>query len=251
MKVTLHQLRLRNFKGVHEFTLDAAWEDVSIHGDNATGKTSLADAFHWLLFGKDSSGRANFEIKTLGADGEPEHGLDHSVEAELSLAGKKITLKKVYKEVWKKTRGSAQKTFAGNTTEHYIDGVPVRQAEYQQAIAELCDESVFRLLTDPVQFAERLHWQERRKILLDVCGDVADEDVIASQKALADLPEILEGRTIDNHRKVIAGRRRDINRDLERLPVRIDEVTRSRPDVSAIDENPNTNAAAVLLAKRE
>jgi DNA repair exonuclease SbcCD ATPase subunit len=87
--------------------LEPQGKDTNIYGDNATGKTTLADAFMWLLFDKDSQGKTNFEIKTLDKDGQPIHGLDHEVEAVLEVEGKKITLRKVYAEKWTKKKGAA------------------------------------------------------------------------------------------------------------------------------------------------
>lgn len=229
----LIRLELRNFKGCRSFVLEPNGEDVTVFGDNGTFKTTLFDAFTWLLFGKDSLGRQDFEIKTLGPDGAPLHGLDHEVEAVLELpSGSSIKLRKVYREKWVKRRGSAQAEFDGHTTDHFVDGVPVTQSEFRATVASLADEETFRLLTDPVQFAERLPWQKRRELLLQVCGDVTDEDVIRSDAALAELPEILGGRTLEQHRKVVAARRAEINRELERIPVRIDEAMRSLPAVS-------------------
>ncbi|NLM08491.1 MAG: ATP-binding protein [Clostridiales Family XIII bacterium] len=127
MTMKLNSLKLQNFKGIRQFELDAQGGDISVFGDNATGKTTLADAFMWLLFDKDSSNRKDFQIKTLGPDGEPEHGLEHTVEASLQLPnGKQLTLKKVYAEKWTKKRGSATAEFTGHTTDHFIDGVPVQ-----------------------------------------------------------------------------------------------------------------------------
>ncbi|MEG3071074.1 MAG: ATP-binding protein [Candidatus Syntrophopropionicum ammoniitolerans] len=101
----LLRLALRNFKGVKDFTLNAQGGDVTIYGDNATGKSTQSDAFHWLLFGKDSEGRADFEIKTLTPAGEAIHGLDHTVETEFTLLGESVSLAKTYKEKWTKKRG--------------------------------------------------------------------------------------------------------------------------------------------------
>ena len=228
-------LKLQNFKGIRNFTLDAQGRDISVFGDNATGKTTLADAFMWLLFDKDSANRKDFEIKTLGPDGEPEHGLEHTVEARLQLpSGKQITLKKVFSEKWTKKRGSATAEFTGHTTDHYIDGVPVKKKEYDEQIAEIADEEIFRLLTDPRYFNEVLHWQKRRELLLEVCGDVSDAEVIASKKELSKLADILGNRTIEQHRKVVQARRTEINKELQKIPVRIDEVQRSLPDISQI-----------------
>ena len=257
MRIRLIKLRLSNFKGIREFVLDAQGKDVRVYGDNGTGKTTLSDAWHWLLFDKDSSNRKDFEIKTLGPDGEPEHGLEHTVEAVLELEdGSRLALKKVYMEKWTKKRGSATAEFTGHTTDHFVDGVPVKKKEYDEKIAEIADEEIFRLLTDPRYFNEMLHWQDRRKLLLEVCGDVSDAEVIASKTDLSKLSEILGNRTIEQHRKVIQARRAEINKELEKIPVRIDEVKRGLPNIDDItnpDELPNDIAKLreQLRAKQE
>jgi len=239
----LINLKLSNFKGIRKFELRTDGKDVSIMGDNASGKTTIFDSFAWLLFGKDSLNRADFEIKTLGPDGEPEHGLEHIVEAVLELEdGSRLALKKVYMEKWTKKRGSATAEFTGHTTDHFVDGVPVQKKEYDARIAEIADEQIFRLLTDPRYFNEVLHWQKRRELLLEVCGDVSDAEVIASKKELSKLADILGNRTIEQHRKVIQARRSEINKELEKIPVRIDEVKRGLPNIDDItnpDELPN------------
>jgi len=229
-------LTLKNFKGIKQFSLDTQGGNVSIYGDNATGKTTLADAFLWLMFDKDSQNRKDFQIKTVDKHGNEIHGLDHEVEAVLEVDGQEITLRKVYSEKWTKKRGSAEKTFTGHTTDHYINGVPVKKKEFSDKVAEIADEDAFRLLTDPRFFNEYLHWQDRRKILLEVCGDISDEDVIASDKSLAQLPEILQERKLEDHRKIILARRTEINKELERIPVRIDEVEQNLPDVTGLNQ---------------
>lgn len=253
----LMSLTLNNFKGIKFFALEPQGKDTNIYGDNATGKTTLADSFMWLLFDKDSANRKDFEIKTLGPDGKPEHGLDHSVEAVLELEdGSHLALKKVFKEKWTKKRGSAKAEFTGHTTDHYIDGIPVKKKEYDEKIAEIADEEIFRLLTDPTYFNQQLHWQKRRELLLEVCGDVSDAEVIANKKELSRLADILGDRTIEQHRKVIQARRAEINKELEKIPVRIDEVKRGLPNIDDItnpDELPNDMAKLreQLRAKQE
>ena len=236
-QIVLERLTLRNFKGIREFVLDAQGADVNIYGDNAVGKTTIFDAFTWLLFGKDSQNKADFEIKTLRPDGTPIHNLEHEVEGVLMIDGRRTTLRRVYREKWIKKRGSATSEFSGHTTEYYVDGVPAKESEYKAAVASIVDEGLFRLLTSPTYFNEVLKWQDRRKILLEVCGDITDDDVIASNPALAELPVILQGRSIENHRKVVLARRKQINDELERIPVRIDEANRSKPDVSGLSED--------------
>lgn len=231
-------LTLRNFKGIKSFTLDTQGGNADLFGDNATGKTTLFDAFTWLLFDKDSQNKKDFEIKTLGKDNQPMHGLEHEVEATLDVDdGHALNLRKVYKEKWTKKRGSASAEFTGHTTDYFIDSVPVKKSEYEARIAEIASEDIFKLLTSPTYFNEQLHWEKRRQILLEVCGDISDEEVIASDKALAELPKILGNHSLEDYRKIIAARRVKINDELKKIPVRIDEVTQGLPDLSNFERN--------------
>lgn len=233
--IRLQKLVLTNFKGF-TFTLDIGGNDAYVFGENATGKTTLADAFSWLLFDKDSLGRSDFEIKNLDATGQEEHGLEHSVEGVLDINGRIATLKKVYRELWQKRRGSAERTFSGHTTDYFLDGVPIQKKDYVATVAELAgDETSFRLLTSPVAFPA-LHWQKQRALLLEICGDITDAQVIDSDESLAPLEEILKKRTIDDHRKVVTARRSEINKELEKIPVRIDEQRRMLPDVAGLNK---------------
>lgn len=220
----LKKLIVKNFKGIESFALEPDGESISVFGDNATGKSTLFDSVTWLFFGKDSQNSANFDIKTLQSDGEPEHGLEHMVEGIFSNNGNDLSLKKVYSEKWVKRRGAAHREFTGHTVDHFIDGVPVKQKEYNTAINDICDETIFKLLTNPRFINEVMHWQERRKLLLEVCGDISDEDVIASDSSLAELPDILKKRKLEDHRKVIASKKAEINKELDKIPVRIDEI---------------------------
>lgn len=234
----LTNLTLKNFKGIKHFELQADGDNARIFGDNATGKTTLFDGFVWLLFGKDSNNRADFAIKTLNL-GKEINNLEHEVSASFLFDGRPMSLRKVYKEKWTRKRGAATAEFTGHETDHYIDEVPVKKKEYLETVDSIVQEEVFKLLTNPLYFNEQMKWQDRRKTLLEVCGDVEFEDVLAFNKDLADLPAILKGRAIDDHRKVIASRRAAINKELESIPVRISEVQNTLPeqpiDVSGLD----------------
>jgi len=95
---------------------------------------------------------------------------------------------------------------------------------------------MFSILTSPSYFNEQLKWQKRREILLEICGDISDEDVIASDAKLSELPELLNGRSIEDQRKIIASKRAEINKELDKIPVRINEVERNIPDLSDLNE---------------
>ena len=229
MKLT--KLELLNFKGLKSFTINLNG-DVVIRGDNATGKTTVFDSVCWLLFGKDSLDRADFEIKTLNG-GEPIHKVNHEVIGTFTLdEGGTVELKRVYREKYSSPRGG-EVTMTGHTTDYFVDGVPKKEKEYKEMVSSLVDESIFKLITNPLYFNETHSWQNRRKLLLEMCGDISDEDVIASHDELRRLAGLLEGRTVDDHRKVVAAKKTAINKELDMIPVRIDEAMRNKPEITS------------------
>lgn len=241
----IKKIRLEKFKGFDSLEMRFDGRDVSLYGDNATGKTTVADAITWLLFGKDSRGKADFEIKPLAADGRAASNQEHSVEG-VFLDGpdenQEITLKKVYYEKWTRKRGRPSPGFTGHVTDHFVDGVPVKQKKYKkykEAVAAIASEDMFRLLTTPGYFVGDMPWKERRKIVMEICGEESDAEIIAGRPELADLEKILPGgRSVDDHKKVVAAQREKINGELKKIPVRIDFVKRCMPSL------PGTTLAA-------
>lgn len=229
----LLKLRLTNFKGCKSLEINADGKNLSIYGDNETGKTTVFDAFMWLLFDKDSLGRKDFNIKTLGANGKAITGLDHEVEGVFEIDGATLSLRKIYREVYTRKRGSATEEFTGHTTDYFINDVPSKKSEYEAKIKSIAPENLFKLLTNPLYFNEQLHWQERRKILFEMCGDISNDEIFESNKNLQELADILKNRSIDEHKKFLAAKRKEINEQLERIPVRIDEAEKSKPEVAA------------------
>lgn len=226
MKLT--KLELLNFKGLKSFAINING-DVVIRGDNATGKTTVFDSVCWLLFGKDSLDRADFEIKTLDG-GEPIHKVNHEVTGTFTLdEGGTVELKRVYREKYSSPRGG-DVTLTGHTTDYFVDGVPKKEKEYKEIVNTLIDESIFKLITNPLYFNETYSWQNRRKLLLEMCGDIDDISVINSCDDLRRLAELLEGRTVDDHRKVVAAKKTAINKELDMIPIRIDEAVRNKPE---------------------
>ena len=229
MKLT--KLELLNFKGLKSFTINLNG-DVVIRGDNATGKTTVFDSVCWLLFGKDSLDRADFEIKTLDG-GEPIHKVNHEVTATFTLdEGGTVELKRVYREKYSSPRGG-EVTLTGHTTDYFVDGVPKKEKEYKEIVNTLIDESIFKLITNPLYFNETYSWQNRRKLLLEMCGDIDDAAVINSREDLKRLAELLDGRTVDDQRKVIASKKTAINKELDMIPIRIDEAVRNKPETAS------------------
>ena len=163
---------------------------------------------------------------------------------------KQIMLKKIYREVWKRKRGAATEEFTGHEVDHFVNGVPVKKKEYDAAVAKICPEHLFSLLTNPTAFSA-LHWQKQRSILIEVCGDVSDADIIASNHEFVRLPEILNGKKVDDWKKVAAGRRTEINKRLTEIPARIDELKKSKPELVVTNAQTMISTLTKLRGKLE
>ena len=228
--IELKRLELRNFKGIKKLDIDFK-KITDIRGRNGSGKTSIFDAFTWLMFGKDSQNTSNFKVKTQDENGEDVHGLEHSVEGILAVDGKVWKLKRTIKENWVKKKGSIESTFAGNPTTYEINDVPVKESEYKAKINEFVDENVFKLITNPLFFSFNIDWSARRTILMEVLGDIRDEQVISYKSDLEPLRGILEDKTIDDLKKQIKASKAKINDSMKAIPVRIDEISNSIKDL--------------------
>jgi len=235
MNLTIKSIRLKNFKGIKKrFVEFGDWTEIL--GGNGTGKTSIFDAFTWLLFDKDSTGSSNFGLKTKDKDMNVIHHIDHEVEAVLDISGVEITLRKVNAEKWSKKRGSNKAVLAGNPNEYFINDVPTKTGEYNKAIAQIIKEDIFMMITNPRYFSEQLHWKERRKILLEIWGGVlTDTDVIDSNAKLAELTKLLKGKAVDDYKKMITYQKKKLNKEKDGISPRIDEVHAGLPDVTDLD----------------
>lgn len=229
-------LTLKNFKGLKDFSLKADGSDLFVEGGNATGKTTLFDSFTWLLFGKDSLNRSKFEIKTLDEDGEvAQHGLEHSVEGIFSIDDNKLKLRRVLMENWTKKRGESQKKFTGHTNKYYVNDEPVRKGKFDEVVSEIISEEAFRLLTNPLYFNEHLSVKERRETLIEIAGSVSDDEVSKGNEALEKFVDKLEGRTVEGYKKIINEKRKKLNKEIDKIPIRIDEINISLPDIAGLD----------------
>ncbi len=241
----LIKISYKNFKGFKSFDFPPKIEGitrvlsdrVSVFGENETGKSTIFDGFTWVLFGKDSLNQADFNIKPIDPiTGEDIHGLETEVMAIIEHKGIEIELKRIYSEKWTKTRGEAEKTLTGHTTDFYIDGVNTdTKRAYDEKIKSFADEQTFKLLTNPLYFNEQMHWEERRELIMKICGDVDKTDIFKSEPKLIELTEVLGNRTIDDHKKVLKEKRTRLNKELEKIPTRIDEVNFNKPDIKGMD----------------
>ena len=246
MKIELKSLDLVHFKCFPKLHLDFHEGVNSLFGANAAGKTSVYDALTWLLFDKDSAGHSRPAVKPTGAPA----GAMPEVTAILEVDGEPIKLRKVLREKWEKPRGSSIERYAGDTRDYYIDDVPLAENAYKRRIAELIDEQQFKLLTD-VWAVTRMHWKDRRTLLAEICGLPEDKQLLATAPQFAELTEKVGRRTVDEYKSVLMKQRKDMNANLNTLPVRVDECSRMVTELESLDFAAAHSESDRLQAERE
>lgn len=252
--IKIMRLSLENFKCHKHLVLDFMGRDMSIYGDNATGKTSVYDALTWLLFGKDShgNGEKNVEIKPLDADGSVrDHMAVTTVNADLMVDGEMLSLRRTYREVWNRKRGQAESAYDGNTSEYAVDGVPMQKKGFTEKVAELVDEDTFRMLTGVSCFSEGISWQERRKVLFDVAGVMEDAQILASDSRFTPLTESLGRLTVADYKKKLLAEKKNFTGTRNDIPARISECEKTVQEVDSIDFQQHREAWSEKKAQRE
>lgn len=254
MKIKLIKLVLDNFKGAKHFELNAEGKDIVVKGENNTGKTTIADAFYWLLFNKDSKGATKFAIKTLDDAGEEINNLKHSVYAVLNIDGKEQHIKKTYSEKWTRKRGQAKASFTGHETVYELGSTeeeltPKKLKDFNEFINSIIsDEQIFKLTTNPFWF-NSLKQDERKKILMSLVDEVTDDDVINSDSKLVELKKLLGDGSLDDFKMRIARNKKAINEGLKAIPVRVDEINHNMPDVQKHDKSKLDNELSEIYSE--
>lgn len=226
--VQLKRLSLLNFKGIRNLNIDFD-NNTNIFGDNGTGKTTVFDSIIWLLFGKDSTDRKDFELKTLDSDNNVIPKIEHEVEGDFLVNSEPVRLKRIFKEKWVKTKGSLEAEFSGNETLYYWNDVPMSQKQYNEKVGEIIDEKIFKLITSPSAF-NSLKWQDRRDVLVKIAGEVSDADLAAGNEEYIALVAQLTNKSLDEYKKQIAATIKKAKDDIKMIPTRIDEVERNKPE---------------------
>ena len=231
--INLKKLELLNFKGIKNLTLDFNSDvENTIQGKNGIGKTTIFDAFTFLLYGKNSQNEKVFDIKTLDKNNNPIHKLSHEVTGLFDIDGTDLLLKVIYKEKWTKKRGAESDELTGHTTEYFINEVPATLSEYKAKIDSILEEESFKMLSNTLYFNQTLDWKKRRLVLSDLAGQINDTDVIntldSNKQSL--LSELLNSeKSFEEYKKEYSAKRKKVKEELDQLPARIDEVKRSIP----------------------
>lgn len=226
-QVTLKSLTLCNFKGEKERTTEFNPDVTTISGGNGMGKSRHFDAFIWLLFGKDTQDRKDYEVKTR-INGDELHNVECSVSGVIDVDGEVITLKRAFVEDWVKPRGQVERVFKGNHTECWYNDTPVNVGEYTKRIEAIIDSSVFKMITNPAFFAN-MGWKLQREQLLQLAGTTTDAELAEHNPDFALLLDKISGKSLADFKKELSARKKRLQDEAAQIQPRIDQTHKMMP----------------------
>ena len=249
MQIKLKSLQLENFKGIK--LLNVTFGDkTKIKGRNAAGKTTLFDAFTWLLFNKNSAGDEKFNVRPLDEDGKRVDNVEIKVSAVLDVDGKEVELSKVQKQKWVKKRGSDVVELQGNENLFEINGYPKSEKDYKEYISDLVNEDLFKLITNPQAFTS-LPWKKQREVLMKLVDDVSDVDIANSNDMFLELVPELEQAYPDDIRKKYTKALNEWKKRQDVIPELINELSKQIKDIDVAEMELQRNMLKQQIAETE
>lgn len=250
MKITLKKLHMENFKNAKDQTFELD-HITKIKGQNASGKTTIVDAFMWCLFNKDSKGNTDFGIRPLDAAGNKVDHVEIKVDLLLDVDGREYQITKVQKQNWVKKRGNLEATLQGNVNSYEIDGVPKKEKDFEAFVSEIIDEDLFQLLTNPSTFVN-MAWKDQRTELLKMVPEVNNDMVIASNPdAFSELNLALSLHTPEDLQAKSKKALSEYKKKQVEIPARIDEVKKSMTDIDVAELELQRNILKEQIAEVE
>lgn len=226
-KILIDKICLRYFKGVENKEIVLGDNINVIKGRNGIGKSTIADAISWVLFGTNQSGATKFGIKTKDKDGREIEDVAHSVEISLSVQDEQEGLT-CY--VLTRTLTETRKD-DGSVTNNYtykVNGEVETAGDFKKTVDAICPEEVFRLCSSPYSFTQ-MDWSEQRKRLNEMFGVPSVEDVTGGDKKYDVITELLEKEDIDKVLKHLNYKRKEVQKSLDEVPVRLEALKNVLP----------------------
>ena len=230
MNIRFTKIELHNFCGIKDAEYDL-FDRTIIKGVNQSGKSTIKNAIYWVLFNKLADGSAPDGIRPHDADGKDIDLTDIVVSVTMDIDGKTVKATKTQKQNWVKDRTTQEQKFKGNVNEYDINGIPKKEKDFVDYMAQFLDLDSFMFCSNPFVFL-RQDTKKRRATLFSLVGDDVDTEIITANPQFAKLQNELQDGTLE---ELIARSKHVISAlkdDLKTIPARIDEVSSQIQEIS-------------------
>lgn len=237
--INLKKMTIRNFKSIRG--LEAEFGPLNeVKGGNGVGKTTIYDAYLWCIFGNTSG--TNQTVQTIDETNDVIHKIETSVRLELEVDGVIVTVERRLTEKWK-AAGTPEEKFEGTTTLRFYNDVPCSVADFNAKLNAICPLQTWSLLTNVRQFMS-MKTEDRRKLLLNICGKIDEETIQKDFPAVS--KAMKEGKTLEELTRQMKQTRKRADSELVSIPTKIaaqdklkvdKDFKGLRRDLSVLDES--------------
>lgn len=232
-KIKLTKITIENFKG-RTMSLDFSDRTV-IRGTNKAGKTTLANAFFWLLIGTDCADRTNHKLYDTTKEFTHENAVMSVVEGVFDIDGTEVILKKTAKQKWVRPRGKSE--YVKDKSDEYmfyVDGLAVSANTYKEMVeARFAPIDKMKLMLN-VRYYQMLDWKKLRKHFSDMVGIISDSELQGDYSAIRPLLE--KYKTTDVAKEALRQQINPLKKDLESIDAKIDGAKSMLPALDGVDE---------------
>ena len=253
MKLTINKLILNNFKGVKHNELVFGGKSVKILGQNATSKTTTADAMYWLFSDSNYALIKNPPVTPLGME-----ECISRVEAELEIDGKPLSIAKNQKYKSKDVDG---KITSAITNTYEINSV---EKAYKDFVADLTERGIpmddFLTFSHPAAFTSDNSKQGREKqraLLFKMCEGITDNDIANEINGIEELKELFDIYKLEEieqmQKSTLKKIKESVGLDNSIINARIEEVLsqKSKIDEKVLEEQKKQYEAEIERCEKE
>ncbi len=235
--IQLQSLTINHFKGIEHYSITLDGKSMDIFGDNDAGKTSIYDAFLWVLYHKDSRDRTHFHWKPLDEHNQPIDGLQTSVKVVLLVDGKERSFEKV-KTSKKVLKRKLERSVFEDASSYLIDGLKTETKKiYDEKVSEVVDAETFRKLSSIRYFMHELLAKERRETLFNYFGAKSDLEIIQETPELKDLLPIVDHSNVIDERTKHMQEAKTIAETLKSIPIKIEGIQSVMPEITDMNRD--------------
>ena len=231
-RVTLNSLELANWRAQ---TRKVAFNgNTEIHGRNKEGKSTVFNAFLWLLTGYDEYDRSNYNLFDNKVEQTYENAVPASVEGVFDIDGNEYTFKKVAKQGWTRPRNKTDYERKGSDDySFFVDGIEVSATKYKSTIEGLFAPIDKLKIMLNIRYFLMLDWKDMRKQLECLVGEINESDFKGDYSFIA---KDMERHTIDELKTLYSSQKREINKVIDSLPISIEALKSNLPNMDGVDE---------------
>ena len=232
-EVQIKKISIENWRAQNK-SIEFIGSITEIKGRNESGKSSVMNAFLWLLTGYDEEDRLNYNLFDNTVEQTYENAIPASVEAVFEVNGNEYTFKKTAKQGWSRARGNSEYTRKGTDDySFFADGIEVSATQYKTMVEGLFAPIDKLKIMLNLRYFLMLDWKDMRKQLESMVGDIESSDFKGDYGIIL---EDLIKHTPDELKSLYKAKMKPMKASIDSLPVTIETMQTNLPDLAEVEE---------------